>query len=260
MEIAQIIPHVEALIFASDHPLPEIEIVDLLNHSQGFLEDIATLDQVQSAIEAVREKYNSEFYSFEIRQSGGGFQFLTKPAYYPTVAQLNGDKYLKKLSVAAMETLAIIAYKQPVTKGDIEAIRGVNSDYSIQKLLEKELIVISGRKEELPGKPLVYSTSKSFMDYFGINKPQDLPQIKEVLLEELPHTIVMQEANKESNGHLHENETGSDEEEASGYFAVSETGELLVKNKETNPGDTIHKDGNNTMDPDNAPDEKDMED
>lgn len=233
MEIAQIIPHVEALIFASDRPLPEMEIVDLLNHSQGFLEDIATLDQVQSAVEAIREKYNSEFYSFEIRQSGGGYQFLTKPAYYPTVAQLNGDKYLKKLSVAAMETLAIIAYKQPVTKGDIETIRGVNSDYSIQKLLEKELIIITGRKEELPGKPLVYGTSKSFMDYFGINKPQDLPQIKEVLQEELPHTIVMQEANKESNGHLPGNQSG--EEETSGYYAVSENGELLIKNDADSP-------------------------
>src|SRR5690242_12350939 len=139
MEIAQIIPHVESLIFASDHPLPAMEIMELLNNSQGFLEDRATPEQVMSAIEAIQEKYTSEFYSFEVRESGGGFQFLTKPAYYPTVAQLNGDKYLKKLSTAALETLAIIAYKQPLTKGEIESIRGVNSDYSIQKLLEKDL-------------------------------------------------------------------------------------------------------------------------
>jgi segregation and condensation protein B len=84
-----------------------------------------------------------------------------------------------------METLAIIAYKQPITKGEIESIRGVNSDYSIQKLLEKELIVITGRSENLPGKPLVYATSRNFMDYFGINSSEDLPKIKEVFTEQI---------------------------------------------------------------------------
>jgi segregation and condensation protein B len=99
------------------------------------------------------------------------------------VAQLNGEKFLKKLSGAALETLAIIAYKQPITKGEIESIRGVSSDYSVQKLLEKDLIIISGRNEKLPGHPLVYATSKSFMDYFGINSADDLPKIREVLAE-----------------------------------------------------------------------------
>ncbi|MCR6721108.1 MAG: SMC-Scp complex subunit ScpB [Chitinophagaceae bacterium] len=79
---------------------------------------------------------------------------------------------MKRLSAAALETLAIIAYKQPVTKGEIEAIRGVSSDYAVQKLLEKELIIITGRNEKLPGHPLVYSTSKGFMDYFGINSAE----------------------------------------------------------------------------------------
>ncbi|GAA4304855.1 SMC-Scp complex subunit ScpB [Compostibacter hankyongensis] len=180
MEITQIIPHVEALIFASDRPLPALEIVELLNNALGFLEDKATLDQVEAAVSAIREKYASEFYAFDIRQSGGGYQFLTKPEYHKAVAQLNGDKYLKKLSPASLETLAIIAYKQPVSKGDVESIRGVSADYAIQKLLEKELIVIAGRNEELPGKPLLYATSRSFMDYFGLNSPADLPRIKEI--------------------------------------------------------------------------------
>src|SRR5690606_26374720 len=78
------------------------------------------------------------------------------------------------------ETLAIIAYKQPITKAEIEFIRGVSADYSIQKLLEKELIVIAGRNEEMVGKPLIYTTSKNFMDYLGINSPADLPQLKDV--------------------------------------------------------------------------------
>src|SRR6478736_2656740 len=149
------------------------------------MEERITLDQVESCIEGISEKYQSEFYPFEMKESGGGWQFLTKKDFYKTIAQLNGDKFLKRLSTAAMETLAIIAYKQPITKGEIESIRGVNSDYSIQKLLEKELIIITGRSENLPGKPLVYATSKSFMDYFGINSSEDLPKIKEVFAEQM---------------------------------------------------------------------------
>lgn len=185
MEISQIIPHIEALVFASDKPLTTLELVDLLNNALGFIEDKATLDQVESSIESIREKYDSEFYAFEIKESGGGWQFLTKKEYHKTIAQLNADKYLKKLSTASLETLSIIAYKQPITKSEIENIRGVNCDYAVQKLLEKELVIIAGRNEDAVGKPLIYTTSKSFMDYFGINSPDDLPKIKEVLMEEL---------------------------------------------------------------------------
>ena len=185
MELSQIIPHIEALIFASDKPLTTLELVDLINNALGFIEDKASLDQVESAIEAIREKYDSEFYAFEMKESGGGWQFLTKKEYHPTIAQLNADKYLKKLSTASLETLSIIAYKQPITKSEIENIRGVNCDYAVQKLLEKELVIIAGRNEEAVGKPLIYATSKSFMDYFGINSAEDLPKINEVLMEEL---------------------------------------------------------------------------
>jgi len=185
MELSQIIPHIEALIFASDKPLSTLELVDLINNALGFIEDKASLDQVESAIEAIREKYDSEFYAFEMKESGGGWQFLTKKEYHTTIAQLNADKYLKKLSTASLETLSIIADKQPITKSEIETIRGVNCDYAVQKLLEKELVIIAGRNEDAVGKPLIYTTSKSFMDYFGINSPDDLPKIKEVLMEEL---------------------------------------------------------------------------
>lgn len=185
MELSFIIPHIEAVIFASDKPLSTLELVDLINNALGFIDDKATLDQVESAIEAIREKYDSEFYAFEMKESGGGWQFLTKKEYHKTIAQLNADKYLKKLSTASLETLSIIAYKQPITKSEIENIRGVNCDYAVQKLLEKELVIIAGRNEDAVGKPLIYTTSKSFMDYFGINSPEDLPKIKEVLMEEL---------------------------------------------------------------------------
>ena len=157
----------------------------MLNNALGFIEDRASMDQVETAVEGIREKYSTEFYAFELKQSGGGWQFLTKKEYHKTVAQLNGDKFLKRLSIAALETLAIIAYKQPITKSEIEAIRGVNCDYAVQKLLEKDLVIISGRNEDAVGKPLIYATSKSFMDYFGINSTADLPKISEVMMEEL---------------------------------------------------------------------------
>ena len=184
MEISQIIPHIEALIFASDKPLTALEVTEYVNNALGFIEDRASLDQVEAAMEGIKEKYDAEFYAFELKQSGGGWQFLTKPIYHKTVALLNGDKFIKKLSTAALETLAIIAYKQPITKSEIESIRGVNCDYAVQKLLEKDLVIISGRNEEAVGKPLIYSTSKSFMDYFGINSADELPKISEVLMEE----------------------------------------------------------------------------
>ncbi|MEJ8818109.1 SMC-Scp complex subunit ScpB [Lacibacter sp. H407] len=185
MELSVIIPHIEALIFAAERPLTTLELCDLVNNALGFIEDRATLDQTEAAVEAIKEKYASEFYPFEIRESGGGLQFLTKKEYHKTVAQINGDKFLKRLSTAALETLSIIAYKQPITKGEMEAIRGVNCDYAVQKLLEKELIVILGRNEKMPGHPLIYGTSRSFMDYFGINSPEDLPKIKEIIGAEL---------------------------------------------------------------------------
>ena len=184
MDISNLITHIEALIFASEKPLTSMDIVELVNGAFGFMEDKVTLDQVETAVDGIREKYAAEFYPFEVRQSGGGWQFLTKRDFHKTIAQLNGDKFLKRLSTAALETLAIIAYKQPITKSEIEAIRGVNTDYSIQKLLEKELIVITGRNENLPGKPLVYTTSRHFMDYFGINSAEELPKINEVLADQ----------------------------------------------------------------------------
>ena len=155
MEITNLIPHIEALVFASDKPLTALDLTELVNNAFGFMEDKITLDQVEASLEGIVEKYSADFYPFEMRQSGGGWQFLTRKEYHKTVAQLNGDKFLKRLSSAALETLAIIAYKQPVTKGEIEAIRGVSSDYAVQKLLEKELILISGRNEKAVGQPLL---------------------------------------------------------------------------------------------------------
>jgi segregation and condensation protein B len=225
MEITNLIPHIESLIFASDKPLTTLEILELMNNAFAFMEEKVTLDQVESAIDGIVEKYNSEFYPFEVRQSGGGWQFLTKKDYHKTIAQLNGDKFLKRLSGAALETLAIIAYKQPITKGEIEAIRGVNSDYTVQRLLEKELIIISGRNEKLPGHPLVYCTSKNFMDYFGLNSAEDLPKIREVLAEQMVEPTYIQSELQTENT--------PEESPENAAFTVGENGELIV-NKDEN--------------------------
>ena len=200
MEIANLITHVEALIFASEKPLTALEITELVNSAFGFMDDKVVIDQVETSIDGVKEKYNSAFFPFELRESGGGWQFLTKREYHQTIAQLNGDKFLKRLSTAALETLAIIAYKQPITKSEIEAIRGVNCDYSIQKLLEKELIIISGRNEAMVGKPLIYATSRHFMDYFGINSSEELPKISEVLAEQIVTPTLVNADHFETDG------------------------------------------------------------
>ncbi len=177
MDIEQLMPHVEALIFASERPITQMEITEMVSQA---MEESVEEERITTCIEAVREKYDAEYYPFHLKEAGGGYQFLTKKAFHKTVLQLNGDKHIKKLSAAAMETLSIIAYKQPITKAEIEYIRGVSADYSIQKLLEKELIVIAGRNEDMVGKPLVYTTSKSFMDYLGINSASELPQLKDI--------------------------------------------------------------------------------
>jgi len=230
MEINNLIPHIESLIFASDKPLTTLEILEFVNNAFAFMDEKVSLDQVESAIDGIVEKYNSEFYPFEVRQSGGGWQFLTKKEYHKTIAQLNGDKFLKRLSGAALETLAIIAYKQPITKGEIEAIRGVNSDYTVQRLLEKELIIISGRNEKLPGHPLVYSTSKNFMDYFGINSAEDLPMIREVLAEQLVMPTYIEQTEQPQQNIETPDEAPPTENSA---FIVGENGELIVNDDET---------------------------
>lgn len=246
MEISNLILHVEALIFASDRPLTAMDLTELINNAFGFMDEKVTMEQVQTAIDGIVEKYSSDFYPFSVRESGGGYQFLTKKDFHKTVGQLNGEKFLKRLSTAALETLAIIAYKQPITKSEIEAIRGVNCDYSIQKLLEKELIIITGRNENMPGKPLVYATSKSFMDYFGLNSPDELPKLKEIFLDipveptvirDLPENNGHQNEapqtegeenneSNESNGNTESNNEGGEDDYTSA-FMVSESGELI---------------------------------
>ena len=172
--------NIEALIFASEESITLKEISASLKNTFDWE---ATDEQMLDAIAELKEKYSSEEFSFELVEIAEGFQFLTKKDFFPTVSALIQHKARKRLSTSALETLSIIAYKQPITKNEVEQIRGVNCDYAVQKLLEKELIEIKG-KSDTPGRPLIYVTSKSFMDYFGISSVRDLPQLKDIHVEQ----------------------------------------------------------------------------
>ena len=168
--------HIERLIFTGN---PSISFDDIKNALEDSLGTTFSDNEIAAHIESLRDKYNSDQYSVEIVEIAGGFRFMTKAVYHHTIGTYLRQNTHKKLSKSALESLAIIAYKQPVTKTEIESIRGVNSDYTIQKLLEKDLIEISGRSEG-PGKPLLYSTTSKFTDYFGLKTIDDLPKVKEL--------------------------------------------------------------------------------
>ena len=141
------------------------------------------IEDIEQALSELQEKYNSDEFSFEVTKIGGGYLFYTKPAYQASIGIMLKQQSKRRLSNSALETLSIIAYKQPIIKSEIEKIRGVNCDYSIQKLLEKELIEIRGKSDTV-GRPLIYGTSANFMEYFGINDLKDLPTPKDFAHEE----------------------------------------------------------------------------
>ncbi|HEY2583910.1 MAG TPA: SMC-Scp complex subunit ScpB [Mucilaginibacter sp.] len=167
--------YIEALIFVSEQSIRTEEIIYCLQaaFNQEFSEG-----EINQHIQNITNKYQDKSFAMEVVKLNNGYQFLTKKDYHAVISLLQAQRAKKKLSQAALETLAIIAYKQPVTKSEVEQIRGVNCDYSVQKLLEKELITIAGKSDAI-GKPILYSTSSVFMDYFGINDINELPQIKE---------------------------------------------------------------------------------
>lgn len=174
---------IEALLFASEKPLDTRQVAALLS---SLLPEAVKVNQVQQVLDDLVHEWQQRPGGFELVQSGGGYCFLTRSAFLPIVQKAVLEQSKRKLSVASLETLSIVAYKQPVSKSEVEQIRGVNCDFSIQKLLEKNLIKISG-KGDGPGRPTLYATTELFMDYFGINNIKQLPQLKE--LEQEGHEI-----------------------------------------------------------------------
>ena len=167
--------HIEAMIFCSPNPIKLKELKNCL--TEMFEADVPEKD-IEEVLVKLNEKYQADEFSFQLNHVGGGYQFLTKPAYQASIGILLKQQSKRRLSTSALETLSIIAYKQPVTKSDVENIRGVNCDYAVQKLLEKGLIEMKGKSETI-GRPLLYGTSDTFMEYFGINSLNELPTPKD---------------------------------------------------------------------------------
>ncbi len=159
---------VEALIFSSDKPLPAKKIAQILSVSEK---------QILETIESLRTSYRE--HAFDLIQVAGGFQMVTRSDYFGWIRQLFKSRSRNRLSQAALETLAVIAYKQPVSRVEIEQIRGVNSDGVIGTLLERNLITIKGRAEAV-GRPLLYGTTEEFLRYFGLNDLSELPRESEI--------------------------------------------------------------------------------
>lgn len=190
------------MIFASSKPLH----INDINQTLSVHFDTAVKEEdLLESIESLKEKYKDPNYSFEIVEIANGYQFMSKGAYYPVIGQYLKLESKKKLSRSALETLAIISYKQPMTRSQIEAIRGVNCDYAVQKLLDKELVVMVGRAEG-PGRPLLYGTTEKFMDHFGLKDLKELPQLKEFEIEE--NTIGGDDIDGENRENLAVNDEG----------------------------------------------------
>jgi len=162
---------VEALLFASDEPLS-------LRKLGSLLEEVDSSD-IKKAIEELKSEYESTDRAWRMEEVAGGFQLLTRPQYTDTISRLQKAKSDRKLSNAAMETLAIVAYKQPIRRADVESIRGVQSGELLRALMEKDLVKVVGR-DTVPGAPVLYGTTKNFLVVCGLKSLKDLPKPEEV--------------------------------------------------------------------------------
>jgi segregation and condensation protein B len=172
-------PIIQSVLFSSPNPLKEEELYGVIKKEHPEIEEASILE----ALKELQYEYQSDKYGIEIQQTGSGYSFVSKPAYYPYIVNYIETIQKRRLSKSALETLSIIAFQSDCTKLDIETIRGVASDYAIDRLLERELVEISGRKET-PGHPTTYRTTEKFLDYFGIHSIEDLPKLTDIQLPE----------------------------------------------------------------------------
>lgn len=170
----ELAPALEALVFASDRPLPSEEAFAAIDAWQPGA--LASWEEAHLLLQEMAARLNSSDSGFMLVESGGGWQFLTRPEYHHLLSIRSAQTSRRRLSPAAMETLAIIAYRQPVSKPEIEAVRGVASDHALQRLLERGLVEIVGRSEQ-PGRPMLYATSPKMLDHLGLNHISQLPPL-----------------------------------------------------------------------------------
>ena len=212
---------IEALLFGSDEPLTPRQIIDVLWSAESGSPRLRVREEeVLMIIRELNAEYVQSNRSYRIIQVAGGFQFATMPEFAEWLGRLMKEKAKRKLTQATIETLSVIAYKQPVTKPEIEAIRGVNADYAIQKLLERGLITIIGRAAT-PGRPLLYGTTQEFLKHFGINDLSELPKPREIEEIMADHGMDMERELLRRMG-----KTDEEIAEHLGTTVVSENGEL----------------------------------
>ena len=168
---------IEALIFASNEPLSASKIRKVIIDNEQNIE--ISEETVNEFIQLLNQRYEESGCSFRIERIGGGYTFLTQKKYHYWLSVFQHENAYRKLSQSATETLAIVAYRQPITKPEVDQIRGVDSGYILRQLMEKALIEVAGRGDG-PGKPLVYKTSRHFLRHFGLNSVQDLPKPREI--------------------------------------------------------------------------------
>lgn len=185
-------PIIQAVLFSSPNPIKEEELYGLIQKEHPEIENALILE----ALKELQYEYQTDKYGIEIQQTGSGYSFVSKSVYYPYIVHYIETIQKRRLSKSALETLSIIAFQPDCTKLDMETIRGVSSDYAIERLLERELIEISGRKDT-PGHPTTYRTTEKFLDYFGIHSIDDLPRLTDIQVHENELGTPTEESNPE---------------------------------------------------------------
>lgn len=189
----------EALLFASEKPLALNEM------KQAFSVSLTDAD-VLDALKALKTEYESKDRGFKLFEIAGGFQLVSDPRFADTLKKFYQSRIKKRLTQAALETLSVIAYRQPVTRADVEFIRGVNIDGALKSLLEKNLIKMAGRKEA-PGRPMLYTTTKEFLEHFGLKSLEDLSPLKAYTEKDLDPSLLPPEM--KSQGAANEGQNGA---------------------------------------------------
>lgn len=179
MNAYEIKPILESLLFVSGSPLKLETLLEIFSDSNK--------ETILEGIKQIKKEYEDDSKGFELVEVAGGYQFRTKPKWSDWIHRLKKIKVVK-LSRSALETLAIIAYRQPIIRPEIERIRGVDSGWVLRALMEKGLIKIVGRKD-LPGRPIIYGTTKAFLELFGLNSLADLPTLKEISPPPMPEEV-----------------------------------------------------------------------
>lgn len=192
MEGAELRSAVEALLFASERPLSLDEI-------KTAFEDSLSAAEIREQLTALKEEYENQNRGFRLVEVAGGFQISTDPKFSYVLKKFYQSREKKKLSQASLETLSVVAYRQPVTKADIEFIRGVNVDGPLKTILEKGLARIVGRKD-VPGRPILYGTTKLFLEHFGLNSLKELADLSKFTEKDLDPSLLPPEMKNGSAG------------------------------------------------------------